>query len=255
VVRWENFGYPAVDVAKLDEDPDPQARFTSPEAPLTDTRIMTALQKDFEEWAYRSAQVSLKSNEVLKVYAGPEVSSADFRSQCSDAAREGRDAEIEKVSVSFDRKLAALQEKMAREERELNQDQEELSQRKMEELGTAAENIFGLFTGRRSSRRLSSSLSKRRMTAQAKADMEESVDTIAAYKKQVAEIEREKAEALEEVNNRWGEIANQIKELPIAALKKDVLLDLFGVAWMPYHLVKIGENVEELPGYGEGASF
>ena len=253
VVRWENFSFPAVDVAKLDEAPDPQARFISPEAPLTDSKIMGALQKDFEEWAYRSAQVSVKSNEALKVYAGPEVSSADFRTQCSGAAREGRDAEIEKVTIGFDRKLAALQEKMGREERELNQDQAELSQRKMEELGTAAENIFGLFSGRRSSRRLSSSLSKRRMTSQAKADMEESVDAIAAYKKQIAEIEKEKAEVLEEVNNRWGEIANHVKELPVAALKKDVLLDLFGVAWLPYHLVKVGESVEELPGYAESS--
>ena len=62
----------------------------------------------------------------------------------------------------------------------------------MEEMGTHAENIIGLFGGRRSSRRLSSSLSKRRMTEKAKADVEESHDVIAELKKEIASLEKEK---------------------------------------------------------------
>jgi hypothetical protein len=27
-------------------------------------------------------------------------------------------------------------------------------------------------------------------------------------------------------------------------------MELFGVAWMPYHLVQVGEKTEEWPGYG-----
>ena len=108
-----------------------------------------------------------------------------------------------------------IQEKLAREERELAGDQEELSQRKMEELGTAAESVFGLFSGRKSSRRLSSSLTKRRLTSQAKADVEESLDAIADMKKQVAALEKEKAAALAEINDRWGEVVNQETEIPI----------------------------------------
>jgi hypothetical protein len=41
-----------------------------------------------------------------------------------------------------------------------------------------------------------------------------------------------------------------VSEIPIAALKKDVLLDLFGVAWMPFHIVRMGGDVVELPGFG-----
>jgi hypothetical protein len=121
----------------------------------------------------------------------------------------------------------------------------------MEEVGTHAENIFGLFTGRKSSRRLSSSLSKRRMTAQAKADVEESQDAIEELKKGIAALEKEKAQALEEVQSRWGEIANEVSEITVSPLKKDILLDLFGVAWRPCHVVKVGGKIEELPGYGE----
>ena len=28
------------------------------------------------------------------------------------------------------------------------------------------------------------------------------------------------------------------------------LVELFGVAWMPFHALQVGEDIEELPGYG-----
>jgi hypothetical protein len=250
VVRWENYTSSPIEPRVLDEAPDPQARFAPLEAPFSEAKILSALQKDFMDWVYRSGQATVRSNQALKLFAGPEVSPAEFRTLCAEAARAGRDTEAQKVEAAYDKKLAALEDKLAREERELSEDESELSQRKMEEMGTHAENIFGLFTGRRSSRRLSSSLSKRRMTAKAKADVEESQDVIKDLEKQLAALEKEKAQALEEVNARWGELANEVEEISVTPLKKDILLDLFGVAWMPYHLVKISSEIEELPGYG-----
>jgi hypothetical protein len=211
--------------------------------------MLNALQRDFQDWAYRGAQVKVRANEALNIYAGPEVSQAEFRTLCADAARQARDSDAEKVSSSFDKQIDRLQVQLAREGRELREDESELSQRKMEELGTHAENVLSLFSKRRS-RRLSTSLSKRRMTDQAKADVEESLDAIADIKKQVAALEVDKAEALEAVSQKWGEVADQIREISITPLKKDVLVELFGVAWVPFHLVQIGAEVVELPGYG-----
>ncbi|NMC13117.1 MAG: hypothetical protein GYA34_09575 [Chloroflexi bacterium] len=249
-IRWEDYPYHAIELKKLDTKAAPQSRFSGLEAPFTDGKIIQAMQKDFLDWAFRAGEVTVHANEALNVYAGPEVSSAEFRSKCAEAARQGRDAELKKSSASFDAKLKTLKDKLAREERELASDQSELSQRKMEELGSAAETIFGLFTKKRSSRRLSSSLTKRRLTSQAKADVEESLEVIEDLKNQIADLEKEKNEALEAIRSRWEEIASQDEQITIQVLKKDVLLDLFGIAWMPYHLVKAGQERFELPGYG-----
>lgn len=250
VVRWENYRAAALDAKSLDDRPDPSARFTPLEAPLSDARLMTALERDFVDWIFRNAQITLRANEALKVYSGPNESAAEFRQRCAEAAREGRDAEIRKVEATFDKKLATLEDKLRREERELAEDESELSQRKMEELGTHAENVFGLFTGRRSSRRISSSLTKRRLTAQAKADVEESLETIKDLKKQIAALQAEKEKAIQEVNQRWSELANQVNEMSVAALKKDILVDFFGVGWFPYYVVQVGSQVIELPAFG-----
>lgn len=250
VVRWENFPATPLDPRKLDDKPAPQARFTSLDVPLSDARVLNALQRDFADWAFRLAKVTVHANEELKVYAGPETSQGEFRQMCAKAASDQHEAEVKKVSDSFAAKLKSLQEKLDREERELEQDQARLSSRRLDEIGSAAETVFGLFGGRKSSRRLSSSLTKRRMTSDASASVKESKDTIADLQAQIADMEKEKAQAIAEVDKRWGDIASQSDEITIPALKKDVNVELFGVAWFPYYIVQVGSQPGEIPAYG-----
>ena len=247
ILRWDDYLVEPVQPGSLDKSPDPQASFAPIEAPLTETRAITAMEKDFLDWVYRTTEVVVRSNETLKVYAGPDVSHGEFRRMCDEAARQGRDAELKKTEETYGKKIEAIQVKLSREERELAEDRTRHSHRKMEEVGTHAENIFGLFGGRK--RRLSTSISKRRMTEQAKAAVEESVSAIEDFKRQIASLEKEKVDAMRSVNERWGELASQVNEIKVTPLKKDVLIELFGVAWMPYHLVKTNGGVEELPGY------
>lgn len=250
VVRWEDFPYVGPSLDKVEGSPAPDARFDTLDAPLGDVKLVNALQKDFADWVYRTTTVKARANEALKVYAGPDVSQADFMKACADAAREARDAEIEKVTAQIERRIAALQDKLYREERELRQDEAELSQRKMEEMGTHAENVFSLFTGSRSTRRLSSSLTKRRLTEQAKADVDESLEAIEQMKKELIQLERERQSVVDEVNARWGDVVNQITEVTVNPKKTDVYVNIFGVAWAPYYLVEVNGQTLELPAFG-----
>jgi hypothetical protein len=246
-VHWEDHLINNIDSRSLDRQPSPEARFTTIEPPLTDSKTIKSMQSDFAEWGYRETEVIVWSNEKLEVYAGPPNSEGDFRKMCSEAAREKRDEEIKKTEASFKKKINTLKKRMSREKRELSSDEAEYNQRKMEELGTHAENILGLFSGRK--RRISTSLSKRRMTEKAKADIDESKDAIDEMEKELADLARDIENAIDDIEDRWGEIAGEVDEIPISPYKKDVLIDLFGVAWMPYHLVEVEGRFEELPGF------
>jgi hypothetical protein len=120
----------------------------------------------------------------------------------------------------------------------------------MEAMGTHAENVLGLFMGSRSTRKLSSSLTKHRMTEQAKADVDESVEAIAQFKTQLAELDKERLRLAEELNDKWGQVVSEITEVTVAPKKTDVFVNLFGVAWMPYYVVKTGAETIELPAFG-----
>ena len=237
-----------IDPRSLDREPAPQARYATLEAPLSDGKTLRGLKTDFIDWIYRKMEVQVRANEALGVFASPESSQAEFRRLCADAAREKRDAEIKKVEASYDKKLDTIENRLMREERELRADEAELRERRMEEYGTHAENVLGLLSRRR--RRLSTSLTKRRLTEQAKADVEESLQAIEEYERQINELEIEQAQALQEVNDKWADIADDMTEIPVRPYKKDILVDLFGVAWMPHHIVQAGDRILELAGYG-----
>jgi hypothetical protein len=248
VMRWEDYQSAPLDSSQLETQPALEARFAALPSAFNEAKLLRALQSDFQNWVYRTSQVSVRANPSLDIFAGPEVSPGEFRRMCADAARQQRDQEVGKSADSYDRRIAALKERLAREQRELAQDETELSQRRMEELGTHAENFLSIFNRRRS-RRLSTSLTRRRLTEQAKADVDESLEAIDDYKNQIDALDQEKAQAIKEINDRWAQAANRVEEISVTPYKKDVILDLFGVAWMPYHWVQVGEETIELPGF------
>ena len=248
-VRWEEY-ISGNALENVETIPTPGARFGTIDAPLNDSKLMTALQKDFTDWVLRNSSVRARANATLKVYAGPDVSQADFMRACADAARDLRDKEIAKQAGQIDRQLKTLEDKLNREERELREDEAELSNRKVEEAGTHLENLTGLFGGRRKASRLSSSLTKRRMTEQAKSDVEESIQAIAQFKEQIAELQKRREQLVAEINDRWGRVVNDNTEVTVNPKKTDIFIDVFGVAWMPYYSVSVGGTQMELPAFG-----
>ena len=250
VICWDDFVATVPDTAAMDPAPDPQARFASLDAPLSDAKLIAVLQRDFADWVYRTSKITVRSNQALGLYATPDVSQAEFMKACADAAREARDAEMAKATTALDRQIKTLKDKIAREGRELKMDEDEVSQRKGEELATHAENVLGLFGGRRSQRRLSSSLSKHRMTEQAKDDVQESVDALKQYDQELAQLEAARQQALDSAGSQWGDVVNSITEIPVLPKKTDIYVNVFGVAWLPYYQVKVGEQTVELPAFG-----
>lgn len=249
VVRWEEILTSQVDAASLDRTPAPEAQFTDLVDPLSNASTLKALQKDFVDYVYHNAGLSILTNPTLKLFAEPGVSRADFMKQCTQSAQDGLDEETEKLKKGYETKIKRIEERLAREQRELAEDQADLQSRKMEELATHAENVLGLFSGSRSRRRVSSSLSKRRMTSKAKADVEESLDVIEDLKEELAELEDELADELDELNQRWSDAAAEIEETVITPYKKDIHIDLYGVAWFPFWQIQEGDIQFDIPGY------
>ena len=87
------------------------------------------------------------------------------------------------------------------------------------------------------------------MTAQAKADIEESEDAIEQLMLEIESLKEEMELVVDEVEEQWAEVAGQVDEINVTPYKKDILVEVFGVAWMPYHQVDVGGKLIEVPGY------
>lgn len=246
-IRWEEWQTGELDNRSFDRNPLTDAKFSALEAPFSDGAALRKFETAFIDWVYYQQKAIVLANEQLKVYAGPQVPREKFLQMCQEAANNQRDAEIKKIETAFDKKMDVINDRLAREERELKNDESELSQRKLEELGTHAETLLSIFSGRR--RKITTSLTKRRMTANAKADVEESIETIEQLELEIATLIKEKEEKISEIQSLWVETAKTITEIPVAPYKKDIMVELFGIAWLPYHVVEQEGRTIELPAY------
>ncbi len=88
------------------------------------------------------------------------------------------------------------------------------------------------------------------MTEQAKGEVEESLDAIDEFKRQIKEVERRREEVIAEINDKWGKLVSSVSEVIVAPKKSDVFITLFGVAWMPYYSIRTNNELMELPAFG-----
>ncbi|MCC6498944.1 MAG: DUF87 domain-containing protein [Anaerolineales bacterium] len=251
MVRWEDHVATGRSLDNVDTSPAPSAKFGTIDAPLNDSKLMAAMQKDFTDWVFRNSSVTARANKTLKVFAGPDVTQAEFMTAVSNAARDARDAEIAKKTATIDRQLKTLEDRLMREERELQQDQEDLRNRNLEAGINGVEAVAGLFGfGRKKS--LSTPVSKMRMARTAKEDVRESENAIEQYKNDIADLQRQREEVINEIQARWGSVASETEEVVVNPKKTDVYVNLFGVGWMPYYVVNTSGGVLELPAFGGG---
>ena len=166
------------------------------------------------------------------------------------AARERCEVELDRVRAQYERRIQAAEDRLRREKQELRRDEADLAGRRQEELGRHAETLLGLLGGRR--RSLSGSLSKRRMTRQARLDVEESEEAIEQYEEQLEELRQQQEADEATVVDKWARNAADMDEIRVSPYKKDIRVTIFGVAWFPYHVAASEERTLELAGFGTG---
>ena len=242
LMRWEEAEPLDITFRDLEDRPYGEALYADVPPLLTTARKLKGLVNDFSDYLYRNQAVVLSHNPSLGMVARPGESPRGFTVRCREAAREKRDAEVDKLSEKYERKIEQLQDRLKREERELGDDEAEYSARKREELLSAGESVIGLFIGRRSSRGLSTASRKRRYTTKAKADIEESKATITDLQEDIAALEAELEGEAEEITRRWAAALDDLDEIRITTRRADIDVELFALAWAPHREITYDDS-------------
>ncbi|MHC1739574.1 MAG: ATP-binding protein [Anaerolineaceae bacterium] len=247
LIHWENMTITPVDPTKLASQPQPNAAYHIVPNWLSDQARVTAMGKDFLDWVFRSATIKIKANNLLKVYAGPEVSQDAFKMQCSQAIQSAMQVDVDKVNQTYDTKITALQNKIEAQTMDVKAAGNSVSQRTMEEVATGGALVLSLLSGRK--RSLSSSVSKVRMTQAAKDKLEKEKLDLQNLQEQLQQLQAARNAALKSLNDKWSTQAGLVTEIPLTPTKSSIFSDVFGVAWMPYYIVKVNGQTNELPAY------
>ncbi|MCG3211629.1 MAG: hypothetical protein FOGNACKC_05275 [Anaerolineae bacterium] len=242
--RAERLKLTARDLLSRPEQADPdQGPFFAPIPPgLNNSRELKSLEKKLSDWLYYNSKQTITVHKELGLFQHPEESERDFRIRLRQAAREARDAEVDKLERTYEPKIKRLEDKLRKEERELAEGEAEYSARQQEQWVGIGESVLGFFMGRRSTRAVSSAMSKRRMANRAYEDIEESKAAIAEMQKDIAELETELKEASEEITSKWENALENLTTEEITPRRTDVNVRLVALAWVPSWLITINDG-------------
>jgi hypothetical protein len=247
LVQWQDYQVAEMPTNEFDPLPLPEATFADLVYPFDDEKNVADLSGDFSDWLYRNYQLTLYRNPDLKLVSEVDESKDEFTARTQQAGKTNIDDGIEAIQTKYAKQKKSIEDKLMKEEMALEKDKQTLGHRRMEEAGTGLQTVIGLFGGRKKS--INSSLTKRRMTATAKANVEQSEAMIEKYKSELAELEAKMQQDIEEYQNGIQERSVEIEEIFIKPLKKDVVVEFFGLAWAPVYAFKDGDRWFEIDAF------
>lgn len=180
-------------------------------------------KNDFEEWIYRSQVIEFSVNKTLQITGNKYV--------FTEIAMEKQDAECSIAYKKYREKLDNLKIRLESEQQKLRLLEEKLKSSKAEEIAASFE--FGLSLASKRQKSISTSMRKSRMVKEAAARVETQNIKINGLKNQWQMLNDGLNEEYEKIKNKWMHIAEDIAEERIRPFKKDILVEIFGVIWIP----------------------
>ena len=237
VVAWQDALAVDADPRNLDDRPDAGALFRGDlPAGFSEARAYTRQQGELVDYLYRTQAYSLAYNPTLKLYAKAGESERDFSVRCQQAAREGRDAAVDKLRDKYAVQLQRIQDKLTDEQRDLSDAQRDYRGRQAEQVLSGVSTVagwLGLGGRRRGLSGINSVASKNRLAGTAKANIEDSQADIARLQAQLDDLKSELESDTAELTRQWDQAAQDVQPMRIVPRKTDVQVQLLALTWAP----------------------
>jgi hypothetical protein len=246
-MRWEDCLVNDLDDQNFDCDPVPNARFAALPSPFDDANSLRDMKDHFVDWICMHCKVMIWSNDSLDLHSLPGVTKVEFQQRCAELAWERIDVELDKIKKEYELKVRKIENELAREECEFQEIEAELSALKQEMMQRHDENVHQLLVSSRRRSFSSDRLEQRINLGKAKIEVEESLEEIEEIKQQLGEIEEELLSSIKEIQDRYSDIAADIKEVRFKPDKENIWVEHFGIVWLPYQLVEVEGKFCTLP--------
>ncbi|MFW5691495.1 MAG: helicase HerA domain-containing protein [Chloroflexota bacterium] len=232
LIHWDEYQIDPIDSRQIDREPRQEAIFGELETGMTDSKRLNALKSELTDMLYNTAMLVIPFNPDLKIYGSPDMDFNEFQAAVQQAAREQRDAEMDKISAQYAGQMEKLEDQLRKKEQELRAEEKEIRDRRREELFTTGEALLSLWKGR-TNYTLSRMSRATRYRRQTKEDIQESYETMDELERQMIITEQEFEQRLQQVSDKWTQIAQNTQEHVINPYKKDIQMELFGIGWFP----------------------
>ncbi|OUC06913.1 hypothetical protein RY27_18085, partial [Litorilinea aerophila] len=197
------------------------------------------------DWLYYNSRLPIQVHPELEVYQMPGERQRAFLARLQQAAREARDAEVDRLEAKYATQLDRLRDKLERARREKSEKEADLAARRQHEWIGIGESILGFFLGRRSTRALSTAASRRRMTMKAGYAVEELTEEIQELEQDIQQLQEELQEQSDAITRKWANSLDQVEVEELKPRRADVEVQTVAVAWLPSWLIRYHDGLQE----------
>jgi hypothetical protein len=195
-------------------------------------------QKGYIDFAQREAQLVLWKSSQFKVMSQPGESERDFRIRLQQSGRERRDFELNRLRQKYATKIDALKRRLMAAEQRLAREEESYGQQKVQTAISVGATLLGALMGRKA---ISSATLGRATTAARQAsrisreqdDVQRAAEEKTAVEQQIKELEQQLSAEADQLAGAFDPQSEVLQQVVIRATKADILIQDFGILWIP----------------------
>jgi hypothetical protein len=212
--------------------------FALPTTPLQARRLQSS-RKGYLDFVFRLAPVTLWKSAMFKTISRPGESEPEFRLRLQQMARERRDFELDRLRQRYAGKLNTLRQRLMRSEQRIQRETEQFGEQKVQTAISVGATLLTALMGRKA---LSSSTLGRATTAtrqasrivREKQDIQRAQEEHEAVQAQIRELEQQLREEADRVAESCDPQKEMLQQIQIRANRQDLILQLFGILWVPF---------------------
>lgn len=195
--------------------------------------------KDLLRWVCQKRPLVLLSSKRFGMTSLLGESEGEFRARLAQAVREKRDLEVEKLRNKYGKRFTTLKDRLMRAEQAISREDEQAKARKMQTAISFGTAILGAFLGRKtvsatSASRVGTAMrSASRMRAE-KMDVARAQERAEGVRLQLSELEVRLQDDIDRIELALDTEAEELEEISVKPKSRDITLEIFGLAWMPF---------------------
>jgi len=227
--------------------------FAEPPEGYSNAKAYSSAAKDLTDWLYYNEAFNLTIHPDLGVYRKPGEDERSFTIRLQQAARERRDAEVDKLRAKAEKEIQRVADKLAKERQSLAADEAKAQARQAEQWVNIGESVLSFFAGHSTRRAVSNATSKWSQAQQAAQNVDQSKQEIARLEVEKQQLEEQLLADIADITARWERVADALTTEQIKPRRTDVDVRTTALAWVPMWQVRyddnLGERTASIPAY------
>lgn len=235
---WRHAREASLDLDALADEPDEGAALAHLPPALVQPERLRKAERELVDHLFRDRPLEVLACPQLELEARPGEGEGAFRVRVADAARQRRDAEVERLRIKYRSKLDALEDRVRAAEGALQRERAQASQQKVDTVLSVGTTILGAVLGRRklgvgTMTRAGTALRKGTRVTKEADDVERAGERLDALRAQKFDLEQEVEREAERIRLETDPFGLRIERAAVKVRKMDISPLPLVLLWAP----------------------